>query len=73
MMDGKCYITVVVFVGGGWEYILAVLCDLWDLISQTRDRTHAPCSEGAESNHWTAREFFPVILFFNSLFIIFLG
>ena len=41
--------------------------------SQTRDRTHAPCSEGAESNHWTAREFFPVILFFNSLFIIFLG
>ena len=30
-------------------YLLVVLHDMWDLSSLTRDRTHTPCSGGAES------------------------
>ena len=33
------------------------LCSFWDLSSQTRHRIQAPGSEGAESNHWTTKEF----------------
>ena len=35
----------------------AVLRDLWDLTSPTRDGTWALWSEHTESNHWTAKKF----------------
>ena len=35
---------------------LAMLCDMWDLSSLTRDWTHSPALEGFSFNHWTARE-----------------
>lgn len=39
-------------------YFVAVACSLRDLISSSRDQTHALGIESAESvnNHWTARE-----------------
>ena len=30
-------------------FFSAVLCDMWDLSSLTRDQTHAPCSGSSES------------------------
>ena len=30
---------------------------MWDLSSQTRDRTWAPCMEALSINHWSAMEF----------------
>ena len=38
-------------------FFLATPRSLQDLSSSTRDRTQAPGSESAKSNHWTAREF----------------
>ena len=33
--------------------ILTMLCDLWDLSSPSRDRTHAPALGVQSPNHWT--------------------
>ena len=32
-------------------------CGMWDLSSQTRDRTLATCSGAQNPDHWTTREF----------------
>ena len=40
--------------------LLAALHGMWDLISQTRDRTLAPCIGRQSPNHWTARELPPL-------------
>ena len=40
-----------------YSFFLATLLAMWDLISLTRGRTHAPASTEAQSlNHWTAKE-----------------
>ena len=38
-----------------WCTGLAILC-MWDLSSQTRDRTHILCSRRQIPNYWTTRE-----------------
>ena len=38
---------------GGWAYLP---CNMWDLSSPTRDRTHIPCVGRRTPNHWTTKE-----------------
>ena len=38
---------------------LAMLLGIWDLSSQTRDRTHTPYVGSLESYHWNARQVAP--------------
>ena len=43
-----------------------MLCGMWDLSSQTKVQTHAPCVGSADlSNKWTAREVPDIKLFPN--------
>ena len=40
-------------------------CDMWDLSSLTRDKTHIPCPGSWILNHWTTRE--GPLIFFRAL------
>ena len=58
-----CYNIVSVLCFGLWRQ------GMWDLSSLIRDLTNSyPCIERWSLNHWTTREFLPVVAVFNDIF-----
>ena len=58
-----CYNIVSVLCFGLWRQ------GMWDLSSLIRDLTNSyPCIERWSLNHWTTREFLPVVAVFNEIF-----